>query len=117
MAPGNDFCMVQLTTEGAALAGQHPLHVANGRWAYSFPPATPVRVANYEWDLFLKEQATPKGKAIFEIVPAAAAPAPTPIAQPAPAPAAAPVPEAAPTSTPTPQVKPASVEPVAQETK
>lgn len=110
MAVGQDFCMAQLTAEGAAFAGNNPLRVANGRWHYTFPPATPVRVAKYEWDLFLKLQATPKGELLFEVAPAAAPSTP-------PSPAPSPAPTAAPTPTPEPEAKSAPAAAVTQETK
>ncbi len=67
---GPDFCLVQLTAAGLALAGKNPLRYSNGRQQFIFiPGGDPVKVARYEWDLALAGHTTRDGKTLFEIVP------------------------------------------------
>jgi hypothetical protein len=75
---GPDFCLVQLTVAGVAFAKSGPLRVSNGRVSVTFPADNaPQKVANFEWDMLLRDHTTADGNPLFEIVqPAAAAAAP-----------------------------------------
>lgn len=65
---GPDFCLVQLTAVGVALAAGNPLRYSNGRQQFVFDAQnTPIKVARYEWALALEPHTTPDGNALFEI--------------------------------------------------
>ena len=74
--PQPDFVQVQLTPVGIALAGDHPLYVSNGRNPFRFEAGEPVKVERrFEWREFLANHVTPRGEAIFELVPEPLGPA------------------------------------------
>lgn len=68
---GNDYCMVQLTDAGEAMAAGKPMRVS-GRTSVVFTPGEPTRVAKYEWDLMLRSYSTPNGASLFELAPISA---------------------------------------------
>lgn len=77
---GPDFSLVQLTPDGVAFAKGAPLRISNGRISVVFQPDNaPVKVANYEWDMLLRDHTTFDGKTLFQKVqPATPA---TPVAE------------------------------------
>jgi hypothetical protein len=81
---GNDFVMVQLSVDGAALAKGSSIRVSNGRRSFSFTAGVAQRVErSYEWLAVLSRQVAPDGKKLFELAPA---PADAPVSQPVEAP-------------------------------
>jgi hypothetical protein len=73
---GPDFCLVQLTPDGVAFAKGSPLRISNGRTSLVFTAGTPTKIANYEWDMLLRDHTTFDGKTLFaKVIPTAATPA------------------------------------------
>jgi hypothetical protein len=65
---GPDFCLVELTADGIAFAKEAPLRISNGRISLVFAPGTQTKVANYEWDMLLRDHTTFDGKVLFQKV-------------------------------------------------
>jgi hypothetical protein len=65
---GPDFCLVELTADGVAFAKGAPLRISNGRLSLVFTAAEPTKVANYEWNLLLRDHTTADGKVLFQKV-------------------------------------------------
>lgn len=70
-----DFVQVQLSAAGLKLAGSGPLKVANGTRSLTFTPGQTTKVErSYEWRAWLSTTMR-NGEPLFEIAPAAPAPA------------------------------------------
>lgn len=71
-----DFVDVQLTAEGAALAGANgAIQISTAHLSYKFTPGSTTRVLISEWRKVLSSSAI-EGKVLFEVAPVPIATAP-----------------------------------------